>query len=66
MLSYSRKYVVLTRDWLLVEIFYEDIAFAVLPDLEPSEGTGLAGVGQQIYHRLVVDLYEGGLNGTWT
>ena len=60
---HSREYVGLTRDRLLVQIFHEYIAF-VLPDLEPSRGTGLAGVSQEIYHGLVVDFNKGGLQGT--
>ena len=63
-MRYSREYVVLARDRLLVQIFDEDVAF-VLPDLEPSRGTRLAGVGQEINDGLVVDLNEGGLQGTW-
>ena len=62
---YSLKDVVLAGHSLLGQVFHENVAFRRLPDLEASLGTGLAGVGQQIHDRLVVDLNEGGLQGTY-
>ena len=63
---YLLKYVVLAGYWLLRQIFYKDVTLPVLSDLEAALGTGLAGVGQEIHYRLVVDLDEGSLQGTWT
>ena len=60
------KYVVLAGYWLLRQIFYKNVTLPVLSDLEAALGTGLAGVGQEIHYRLVVDLDEGSLQGTWT
>ena len=63
---YLLKYVVLAGYWLLSQIFYKNVTLPVLSDLEAALGTGLAGVGQEIHYRLVVDLDEGSLQGTWT
>ena len=63
---YLLKYVVLAGYWLLRQIFHKDVTLPVLSDLEAALGTGLAGVGQEIHYRLVVDLDERSLRGIWT
>ena len=63
---YLLKYVVLAGYWLLRQIFYKNVTLPVLSDLEAALGKGLAGVGQEIHYRLVVDLDERSLRGIWT
>ena len=55
---YLHENVVLAGHWLLFQALHIDISFSVLPDLQTSLGTGLAGISQQINNRLVVDLNE--------